>query len=146
MMEHLLYQKHSKSLIEDEVYPPLEPMESLSTTRRDYKQEGFLSVPPPPTQVRAPSCQSSSQAPLPPSPGPTQKAPGGHVTFSSPQPHDYWLEQPQTFWLEHAQQVPGTSSIRTGDTPFKKCATFTTPVPEHLGQPLPYDSENCPKL
>ncbi|XP_025031746.1 sperm-associated antigen 8 isoform X2 [Python bivittatus] len=111
MMEHLLYQKHSKSLIEDEVYPPLEPMESLSTTRRDYKQEGFLSVPPPPTQ-----------------------------------PHDYWLEQPQTFWLEHAQQVPGTSSIRTGDTPFKKCATFTTPVPEHLGQPLPYDSENCPKL
>ncbi|XP_025031747.1 sperm-associated antigen 8 isoform X3 [Python bivittatus] len=90
MMEHLLYQKHSKSLIEDEVYPPLEPMESLSTTRRDYKQEGFLSVPPPPTQ--------------------------------------------------------GTSSIRTGDTPFKKCATFTTPVPEHLGQPLPYDSENCPKL
>ncbi|XP_039224968.1 sperm-associated antigen 8-like [Crotalus tigris] len=111
MMEHLLYQKHRTSLLASEMYPPPEPMESLSITHRDYKQEGFRSVPLPPTQ-----------------------------------PHDYRLEQPQTFWLEHAQQVPGISSIRTGDTPFRKCATFTTPMSEYLDQPLPYSPENYPKL
>ncbi|CAI5787999.1 Hypothetical predicted protein [Podarcis lilfordi] len=61
-------------------------------------------------------------------------------------PHDYRLEQPQTFWLEHCRQVPGVSNIRTGDTPFKKCATFTTPTTEYLDQPLPYGPENYPKL
>ncbi|KAG8131379.1 hypothetical protein E2320_017953 [Naja naja] len=100
MMEHLLYQKHSTSLLAHDASPPSEPMESLSITHRDYRQEGFHSEPLPPTQ-----------------------------------PHDYRLEQPQTFWREHAQQVPGTSSIRTGDTPFRKCATFTTPVSECLDQP-----------
>ncbi|XP_033020086.1 sperm-associated antigen 8 [Lacerta agilis] len=61
-------------------------------------------------------------------------------------PHDYRLEQPQTFWLEHCRQVPGVSNIRTGDTPFRKCATFTTPTTEYLDQPLPYGPENYPKL
>ncbi|XP_061468585.1 sperm-associated antigen 8 isoform X1 [Rhineura floridana] len=111
MMEWLLYQKHSKEILEDQAYPPPGPMESLSTMHHDYRQEGFLSVAPAPTK-----------------------------------PHDYRLEQPQTFWLEHAQQVPGVSNIRTGDTPFKKCGTFTTPIMEYLDQPLPHGPENYPKL
>ncbi|XP_032094677.1 sperm-associated antigen 8 [Thamnophis elegans] len=101
----------STSLLAGDTHPPPEPMESLSITHRDYRQEGFHSAPLPPTQ-----------------------------------PHDYRLEQPQTFWLEHARQVPGTSSIRTGDTPFRKCATFTTPLPECLDQPSLYSPENCPNL
>ncbi|XP_070587433.1 sperm-associated antigen 8-like isoform X2 [Erythrolamprus reginae] len=40
MMEHLLYQKHSRSLLGGGPYPPPEPMESLSITHRDYKQGG----------------------------------------------------------------------------------------------------------
>ncbi|XP_053155992.1 sperm-associated antigen 8 [Hemicordylus capensis] len=111
MMEWLLRQKYSKELLEDTEAPPPQPMESLSTTHRDFQQEGFVSVPPAPSK-----------------------------------PHDYRLEQPQSFWLEHARRVPGVSSIRTGDTPFKKCATFTTPITEYLDQPLPYGPENYPKL
>ncbi|XP_063152027.1 sperm-associated antigen 8 [Candoia aspera] len=62
MMEHLLYQKHSKSLLEDDVYPPPQPLESTSITHRDYNQEGVLSMPPLPTQVRAPLCWKNGQA------------------------------------------------------------------------------------
>ncbi|XP_062984884.1 sperm-associated antigen 8 [Elgaria multicarinata webbii] len=111
MLEWLLYQKHSKEVFEEAVHPPSEPMESLSTTHRDYCRDGSLSGPPVPSKA-----------------------------------HDYRLEQPQTFWLEHARQVPGVSNIRTGDTPFKKNATFTSPVTEYLDQPLPYGPENYPKL
>ncbi|XP_077202789.1 sperm-associated antigen 8 [Paroedura picta] len=50
------------------------------------------------------------------------------------QPHNYRTEQPQTFWLEHAQQVPGVSSIQTGDTPFRKNASFSTPAGEPTEQ------------
>ncbi|XP_070599819.1 sperm-associated antigen 8 [Erythrolamprus reginae] len=111
MMEHLLYQKHSRSLLGGGPYPPPEPMESLSITHRDYKQGGPPAGPLPPTQ-----------------------------------PHDYRLEQPQTFWLEHVQQVPGTSSIRTGDALFRKCTGFTTPVSERLDQPLLDAPGGGPKL
>ncbi|XP_054842334.1 sperm-associated antigen 8 isoform X2 [Eublepharis macularius] len=100
-----------QEVFEKEVDPPPSPMDSLSTTHRDYRREGFLLVPPSPTK-----------------------------------PHDYRTEQPRSFWLAHAQQVPGVSSIRTDDTPFKKCATFTTPVTECLDQPMPYGPENYPKL
>ncbi|XP_005314615.3 sperm-associated antigen 8 isoform X2 [Chrysemys picta bellii] len=61
-------------------------------------------------------------------------------------PHDYRLEQPHTFWLESARQLPGVSNIRTSDTPFRRNATFTTPISEYLDQPLPYAPENYPKL
>ncbi|XP_026540743.1 LOW QUALITY PROTEIN: sperm-associated antigen 8 [Notechis scutatus] len=120
------------NLLARDASPPSEPMESLSITHRDYRQEGFHPEPLPPTQVRGSAGQSSSQAPHPFPPG---HAPVAPLTSSPLQPHDYRLEQPQTFWLEHAQQVPGTSSIRTGDTPFRKCAMFTTPVSECLDQP-----------
>nr|XP_060616768.1 sperm-associated antigen 8 [Anolis sagrei ordinatus] len=59
-------------------------------------------------------------------------------------PHDYRLEQPQTFWVEHAKQVPGVSCIRTVDSPFRKCAAFTTPVREYLEQP--YNQETYPEF
>uniref|UniRef100_A0A8C0HDI5 Uncharacterized protein n=1 Tax=Chelonoidis abingdonii TaxID=106734 RepID=A0A8C0HDI5_CHEAB len=64
------------------------------------------------------------------------------------QPHDYHLEQPHTFWLESARQLPGVSNIRTSDTPFRRNATFTTPISDYLDQPLPYavppDKAGCP--
>ncbi|KAL8204148.1 UNVERIFIED_CONTAM: hypothetical protein K2H54_068356 [Gekko kuhli] len=62
------------------------------------------------------------------------------------EPHDYRMEQPQSFWREHARQVPGVSSIQTGDTPFRKNASFSTPVAESLDPPMPYGPENYPKL
>uniref|UniRef100_A0ACB8ENZ8 Uncharacterized protein n=1 Tax=Sphaerodactylus townsendi TaxID=933632 RepID=A0ACB8ENZ8_9SAUR len=58
--------------------------------------------------------------------------------------HDYRTEQPQTFWLEHARRVPGVSQIRTGDTPFRKNASFTTPAAESLDDPVPCSPENHP--
>ncbi|CAM4553722.1 unnamed protein product [Lepidochelys olivacea] len=61
-------------------------------------------------------------------------------------PHDYRLEQPHTFWLESVRQLPGVSNIRTSDTPFRRNATFTTPISEYLDQPMPYAPENYPKL
>ncbi|XP_045145161.1 sperm-associated antigen 8 [Echinops telfairi] len=59
-------------------------------------------------------------------------------------PHDYRQEQPETFWLQRAPQLPGVSTIRTLDTPFRRNCSFTTPVPLSLGQPLPYEPENYP--
>ncbi|XP_075415612.1 sperm-associated antigen 8 [Tenrec ecaudatus] len=59
-------------------------------------------------------------------------------------PHDYRQEQPETFWLQRASQLPGVSTIRTLDTPFRRNCSFTTPVPLSLGQPLPYETENYP--
>ncbi|GAB5579898.1 sperm-associated antigen 8 isoform X2 [Prionailurus iriomotensis] len=57
-------------------------------------------------------------------------------------PHDYRREQPETFWIQRAPQLPGVSSIKTLDTPFRKNCSFSTPVPLSLGQPLPYEPEN----
>nr|XP_034956469.1 LOW QUALITY PROTEIN: sperm-associated antigen 8 [Zootoca vivipara] len=154
MLEWLLYQKHSKE-VQEQGDPPCGPMDTISTMHDHYRKEGFVSVAPAPTKVRerqVPPPQGA-HSPPPAPPNPPQKGAGGrggcHVTLAlSPphQPHDYRLEQPQTFWLEHCRQVPGVSNIRTGDTPFKKCATFTTPTTEYLDQPLPYGPENYPKL
>ncbi|NXE30284.1 SPAG8 protein, partial [Ardeotis kori] len=83
--------------------PPLHiPMESVSTTHRDYCARG---------------CQLK---PLP-----------------TTQPHNYRTEQPCTFWLEQAHSLPGVTSIRSGDSPFRRNAAFSTPITEYLGQPLP---------
>ncbi|XP_042307539.1 sperm-associated antigen 8 [Sceloporus undulatus] len=109
MMEWLLYQKHSKEVFAEQVQAAPRPMESQSTTHRDFFQEGFVSMPPAPTK-----------------------------------PHNYRLEQPQTFWRENAQRVTGVSCIRTEDTPFKKCAAFTTPAADYLEQP--HDQETYPNF
>ncbi|XP_067399643.1 sperm-associated antigen 8 [Emydura macquarii macquarii] len=49
MLELMLYQKYRKETLA-ELYPPVGPMESLSTTHRDYGKEGFQAVPPPPSR------------------------------------------------------------------------------------------------
>ncbi|XP_029439134.1 sperm-associated antigen 8-like [Rhinatrema bivittatum] len=60
--------------------------------------------------------------------------------------HDYLKEQPTTFWTENVHKVTGISNIRTRDIPFKKNATFTTPIDEYLDEPMPYTLENYPNL
>ncbi|XP_074787600.1 sperm-associated antigen 8 [Athene noctua] len=53
------------------------------------------------------------------------------------QPHNYCTEQPCSFWLEQAHQLPGVTSIRSWDSPFRRNAAFSTPITEYLEQPLP---------
>ncbi|NXY80269.1 SPAG8 protein, partial [Glareola pratincola] len=52
------------------------------------------------------------------------------------QPHDYCTEQPCSFWLEQAHRLPGVTSIRSGNSPFRRNAAFSTPITESLEQPL----------
>ncbi|XP_042749835.1 sperm-associated antigen 8 [Lagopus leucura] len=56
------------------------------------------------------------------------------------QPHNYHMEQPRSFWLERVHSVPGVTCIRAGDSPFRRNATFSTPITEYLEQPLPYEA------
>ncbi|XP_062455515.1 sperm-associated antigen 8 [Rhea pennata] len=65
MLEFMLYQKYRKEMLE-EICPPPGPMESVSTTHRDYCAEGFQPTPLPPTQP--------------------------HDCYTE-QPRSYWLEQ-----------------------------------------------------
>ncbi|NXL33059.1 SPAG8 protein, partial [Glaucidium brasilianum] len=64
---------------------------------------------------------------------------GGYQFMPLPttQPHNYRTEQPCSFWLEQAHQLPGVTSIRSGDSPFRRNAAFSTPITEYLEQPLP---------
>ncbi|XP_031465722.1 sperm-associated antigen 8 isoform X1 [Phasianus colchicus] len=104
MLERMLYQKYRQELMK-EINPPPGPMETLSTTHRDYQAGGFQPTPPLTTQ-----------------------------------PHNYHMEQPRSFWLEQAHSVPGVTCIRTGDSPFRRNAAFSTPITEYLEQPLPYEA------
>ncbi|NXS42656.1 SPAG8 protein, partial [Balaeniceps rex] len=54
------------------------------------------------------------------------------------QPHNYCTEQPCSFWLEQARSLPGVTSIRSEDSPFRRNAAFSTPITSYLEQPLPY--------
>eukprot|EP00076_Gallus_gallus_P035068 XP_025000606.1 sperm-associated antigen 8 isoform X3 [Gallus gallus] len=120
---------HRQELME-EIHSPPSPMEILSTTHRDYQAGGFQPTPPTTTQ-----------------------------------PHNYHMEQPRSFWLERAHSLPvstrilphhpavptahrdlpisplqGVTCIRTGDSPFRRNAAFSTPITEYLEQPLPYEA------
>ncbi|NXW46246.1 SPAG8 protein, partial [Nyctiprogne leucopyga] len=108
-LESMLYQKYRQAHAAA-CHPPLElkemlaamcpprmPMESVSTTHRDYCAGGFQFTPLPPTQ-----------------------------------PHDYLTEQPCSFWLERARSLRGVTSIRGGDSPFRRNAAFSTPITEYL--------------
>ncbi|XP_061333152.1 sperm-associated antigen 8 [Pezoporus flaviventris] len=65
--------------------------------------------------------------------------PKGCLSAPSPpsQPHDYFTEQPCSFWLEQARSLTGVTNIRSGDSPFAKDASFSTPITESLDQPPP---------
>ncbi|KAJ7988424.1 hypothetical protein DPEC_G00323410 [Dallia pectoralis] len=57
--------------------------------------------------------------------------------------HDYKRDQAITFWNENHQQIQGGTPVRTRDTPFKKNATFSTPISELMDdKPMLYTSEN----
>ncbi|XP_065912509.1 sperm-associated antigen 8-like isoform X2 [Dysidea avara] len=49
--------------------------------------------------------------------------------------HDIYTEQPVTFWsneIEAGTHLSGLSNVTTKDTPFRKNATFSTPIEESL--------------
>ncbi|NXE79314.1 SPAG8 protein, partial [Cochlearius cochlearius] len=52
-------------------------------------------------------------------------------------PHNYCTEQPCSFWLEQARSLPSVTSTRSGDSPFRRNAAFSTPITEYLERPLP---------
>jgi hypothetical protein len=60
--------------------------------------------------------------------------------------HDFRKEQPCTFWQQHRQQIHGVSQVKTGDTPFRRNAAFSTPVELSMNSTQPYDGENWPKM
>ncbi|XP_072107876.1 sperm-associated antigen 8 [Mobula birostris] len=98
LFEKYMYHKISKEVYDEykEAFA-IQLMESLSVTGRDFKMEGFKSVPRPPVMR-----------------------------------HDYKTEQPITIWSDHVKQVQGVTEIKTGDTPFRKNASFTRPIMEAL--------------
>ncbi|KAL3866082.1 hypothetical protein ACJMK2_043420 [Sinanodonta woodiana] len=66
-----------------------------------------------------------------------------------PQPtknHNYRTEQPVTFWSEHKDRVTGVTSVKTGDTPFRRNDAFSQPIDEYWNDTKPYDQENYPKM
>ncbi|NWU53002.1 SPAG8 protein, partial [Dromas ardeola] len=105
----------------EKICPPRKPMESVSTTHRDYCGGGSTLMEPTrllcPPQTCRPPCSLSRCFHL--------------------QPHNYCTEQPCSFWLEQAHRLPGVTSIRSRDSPFRRNAAFSTPITESLEQPLP---------
>ncbi|XP_038646695.1 sperm associated antigen 8 [Scyliorhinus canicula] len=96
LIEKYMYHKISKELFDaHEAALAFQPMEPLSVTGRDFKMEGFKSVPRPPTMI-----------------------------------HNYKTEQPITIWSDHATEVHGVTTIKTGDTPFRKNTSFSKPIME----------------
>ncbi|XP_068191204.1 sperm-associated antigen 8 [Antennarius striatus] len=48
--------------------------------------------------------------------------------------HDYKTDQAITFWSEKYQQIQGVTGVRTLKAPFRKSATFSTPIREQLDE------------
>ncbi|XP_046839308.1 sperm-associated antigen 8-like [Xenia sp. Carnegie-2017] len=57
-------------------------------------------------------------------------------------PHDVVKEQPLTYWSEKVNVVHGVSQIKTKDSPFRKNASFSTPVEQQLDHLKPYERWN----
>ncbi|NWU09766.1 SPAG8 protein, partial [Cephalopterus ornatus] len=109
MLASMLYEKYRQACTpaketEEEIRPRPQPMESVSTTHRDYTARGFQPAPP-----------------------------------SITQPHNYLTEQPNSFWLEQARGLPGVTALFSRNIPFKRNATFSTPITVYLGPPHPCD-------
>lgn len=154
---------HRQELLE-EMSPPRAPMESLSTTHRDFQAGGFQPTPPPTTQVPTPHL-APHQGSLRMPPPPHRLTQGLPFSTAAPRlPHGAALQllagaSPQRA-REHPQptlpvgtappahggpRVPllqGVTCIRTGDSPFRRNAAFSTPITEYLEQPLPHVAES----
>lgn len=147
----------------EEIHSPPSPMEILSTTHQDYQAGGFQPTPPTTTQVLPATLHPTGggrEGEFPCHP------PNSHgISPFLLQPHNYHMEQPRSFWLERAHSLPvstrilphhpavptahrdlpisplqGVTCIRTGDSPFRRNAAFSTPITEYLEQPLPYEA------
>ncbi|KAG6931683.1 sperm associated antigen 8, partial [Chelydra serpentina] len=101
MLELMLYQKYRKETL-TELYPPAGPMESLSTTHRDYRQEGFRAV-------------------LPPPPGPTTTA------WSSPTPSGWRAPASCPASPTSVPATPPLGGMRPSPPP--SASTWTSPCP-----------------
>ncbi|NXQ87745.1 SPAG8 protein, partial [Nyctibius grandis] len=113
-LESILYQKYRQACA-SACHPPLEPMEVLEESSRPQMPTKSVST------THQDYCTGGCQLmPLPTS-----------------QPHNYHTEQPCSFWLEQAHNLPGVTGIRSGDSPFRRNATFSTPITEYLEQPVP---------
>ncbi|XP_072549131.1 sperm-associated antigen 8 [Salminus brasiliensis] len=49
---------------------------------------------------------------------------------------DYRTDQAITFWSENYQKIQGMTEVRAGHSPFKKNASFSTPINERLDDPM----------
>ncbi|XP_072215318.1 sperm-associated antigen 8 [Excalfactoria chinensis] len=96
-----------------------------------YRPELMEEIHPPPSTMEAHSTMHQDH-----------QTGGFQPTPPAFQPHNYHMEQPYSFWLEHVHNLPGVTCIRTGDSPFRRNAAFSTPITEYLEQPLPYEPAN----
>ncbi|XP_076866883.1 sperm-associated antigen 8 [Brachyhypopomus gauderio] len=60
--------------------------------------------------------------------------------------HYYKTDQAITFWSENCQKIQGVTPVGTRDTPFKKNASFSTPINETLDDTTHFTLENFPKI
>ncbi|XP_076829447.1 sperm-associated antigen 8-like isoform X2 [Brachyhypopomus gauderio] len=58
----------------------------------------------------------------------------------------YKTDQAITFWSENCQKIQGVTPVGTRDTPFKKNASFSTPINESLDDTTHFTLENFPKI
>ncbi|XP_026068560.1 sperm-associated antigen 8 isoform X2 [Carassius auratus] len=56
--------------------------------------------------------------------------------------HDYTADQAITFWSDNYQKIQGVTAVKTKDQPFKRNATFSTPIGDQLDDTMLYPSEN----
>ncbi|XP_062844834.1 sperm associated antigen 8 isoform X2 [Trichomycterus rosablanca] len=55
---------------------------------------------------------------------------------------DYKTDQAITYWSENQIKIQGVTAIKTRDNPFKKNATFSTPITECLDDPINFPPES----
>ncbi|XP_067296088.1 sperm associated antigen 8 isoform X2 [Pseudorasbora parva] len=46
--------------------------------------------------------------------------------------HDYTTEQAITFWSDNYKKIQGVTAVKIKDSPFKRNATFSTPIGEQI--------------
>ncbi|XP_007236727.3 sperm associated antigen 8 [Astyanax mexicanus] len=51
---------------------------------------------------------------------------------------DYRSDQAITYWSENHQKIQGVTAVRTTQSPFKKNASFSTPISERLDDPMDF--------
>ncbi|CAK6965129.1 sperm associated antigen 8 isoform X2 [Scomber scombrus] len=65
------------------------------------------------------------------------------LTPETTQLHDYKTEQAITFWSENYQRIQGVTTVGTPNAPFRKSATFSTPISERMDEiELPLDDSD----